>query len=228
MKLRVIIFLLVIASSYNVNAGNDPLKKPKVWEMLKESPSDEGLWAAYVGKSWVCMTIHEKEQIEKWQAEIEASRPAPTKNLNPEVHVAMTAELKKEIETQVFAEDDEFWEDEVMQSSVSQQEQVKIEAELQEHFEALEEKMVQTPSMINILSRDLRKNFILIEDEFDMEYESLGKVYTSYWEKHPNGKYSPEKWVYEKKLELKSFKKEEFEKIKSSMIASVSSSKTTH
>ncbi|WP_169664735.1 hypothetical protein [Flammeovirga yaeyamensis] len=227
MNLRILIILLISFSSLTIKAGNDPLKKPKVWEMLKESPQDEALWAAYMGKSWVCMTIHEKEQIDKWKSDIEASRPK-IKNNNPEVHVALTPQLQKEIDTQVFAEDDEFWEDEVLQSAVSQQESVKIEAELQEHFEELEKKMVQTPNLIEILSRDLRKNFILIEDEFDMEFEALGKSYVSYWDKYPNGKYSPERWVYEKKMELKAYKKEEFERLKVSMIASISSSNSSH
>ncbi|NLR93097.1 hypothetical protein [Flammeovirga agarivorans] len=221
MKYKLITICLFLCYASFVSAGNDPMKKPKVWKMLQESPNDNALWAAYLGKSWICMTIHEKENIEKWRGTLKTG----TSNSTPStgVHIALTPELQKEIDEQVFSETDEFWEGEALQSDVTQQETVKEQEALKAHFVEMEQRMVMVPPAITRLSRNLRENFVLIEDEFAIEYEALGLSYESYWDIYPNGKYSPEKWVYEHNMELKKLKKVEFEKIKHSMLASVAS-----
>ncbi|AZQ63556.1 hypothetical protein EI427_15400 [Flammeovirga pectinis] len=221
------IFLIissVLLSFTNASADNDPLNKPKVWSMLQESPSDASLWAAYVGKSWVCMTITEKDKIATWKTFLKENKAEVVANVGSSA-IHLTADQQKTIKEEVFEESDDFWEGEVLQSQIKLDEVTKEEVELKEHFEQMEQRMVATPSVITILSRNLRENFILIDDEFRMEFESLGLEYNGYWDTYPNGKYSPERWVYERNVELKAKKKIEFEKIKMSMLASVTSSK---
>ncbi|MBB6462902.1 hypothetical protein [Flammeovirga kamogawensis] len=221
------IFLIissVLLSFKNASADNDPLNKPKVWSMLQESPSDPSLWAAYVGKSWACMTINEKDKVATWKTYLKENRKEVVAKVGNS-SVNLTEDQQKKIKEEVFHESDDFWEGEVLQSQIKVDEALREEVELKEHFEQMEQRMVATPSVITILSRNLRENFILIDDEFRMEFESLGLEYVGYWDTYPNGKYSPERWVYERNVELKAKKKIEFEKIKMSMLASVASSK---
>ncbi|NME67662.1 hypothetical protein [Flammeovirga aprica] len=218
MKIKNTFYLLLAFTTLSVNAyANDPLNKPKVWSLLQETPTDMSLWAAYVGKSWVCMNIAEKENIKSWKQMLGSSAPLAQN----EQHMRISAEQQKQLETEVHAADDAFWEGEELQEQVTANEILQERQELKQHFEEMEQKMVQTPSAITQLSRNLRENFILIDDEFRMEFESLGLEYTGYWDKYPEGKYSPEKWVHERNIELKNLKKQQFEKIKSSMLASV-------
>lgn len=226
MKLKNTFYLILVLLIGNLNVyADDPLNKPKVWILLQETPTDTSLWAAYVGKSWVCMTITEKENISNWKLLIKSSAPIVQQTAT---HVTLTAEQQKEIHEEVFQESDEFWEDEILQTEVKENEILQEERELKQHFEEMEERMVQTPSVITMLARNLRENFILIDDEFRIEFESLGLEYTGYWEKYPKGDYSPERWVHERNLELKNLKKQEFEKIKSSMLASVVSARNNN
>lgn len=209
------VLLALLLCTINVYA-NDPLNKPKVWSLLQETPTDMSLWAAYVGKSWICMTIHEKENIEGWKMMLKTSSP-----IVQQTHISLTPEQQKEIHEEVFTEEDEFWEGQALQTDVRANEILQEEQELKQHFEEMEQRMVQVPNTITMLSRNLRENFILIDDEFRMEFEALGLEYTGYWDTYPKGNFSPEKWVYERNMELKNLKKQEFEKIKTSMLASV-------
>ncbi|KXX68562.1 hypothetical protein [Flammeovirga sp. SJP92] len=217
MKIKNTFYLLLAFTFFSVNVyANDPLNKPKVWSLLQETPTDMSLWAAYLGKSWVCMNITEKENIKNWKQMLGSSAPLA----KSEQHIRISTEQQKQIQEEVFHDEHEFWEGEELQSQVTANEILQEKQELKQHFEEMEQKMVQTPSAITSLSRNLRENFILIDDEFRMEFESLGLEYVGYWDKYPNGKYSPEKWVHERSMELKNLKKQQFEKIKSSMLAS--------
>ncbi|MBD0399854.1 hypothetical protein [Flammeovirga sp. EKP202] len=214
MKIKNTFYLLLAFTFLTLNAyANDPLNKPKVWSLLQETPTDMSLWAAYVGKSWVCMNISEKENIKSWKQMLGPSGPLA----QAEQHNRPSNE---QLQKEVFAANDEFWGGEELQTQVTANEILLEKQELRQHFEEMEQQMVQTPSAITTLARNLRENFILIDDEFRMEFESLGLEYVGYWDKYPQGKYSPEKWVQERSMELKHLKKQQFEKIKSSMLAS--------
>jgi len=198
----ILVTALFMISWNEIPQQSDPLSKPTVWQKLTTSPSDSSLWALYVGKPWVCMTIVEKEKIDKWQSELRIEVRANQKSteINPE-------------------NADKFWETEKEGPGPAELAAAEERREVVTYLKQLEEVMVEEPSFLSELKTNVGQNFIIIEDTYREEFMALGKEYKDYQSSHPNGKFSKQQWVDQKGRELQELKRKEFEKIKSQMLA---------
>lgn len=208
-----LVFVIYTLTSKEICAkstANDPLNKPSVWKKIQDNPGDDLLWSAYIGKPWCTMTIFDKNNIAKWKKEVHSNMVAqnqrPASEINAEKHKEAAATA-------------EFWDGELTQEQVAANEKIKQNKELQAYFKSMEQSMMSEPDYIEELKRNLITNFVIIDESYREEFETLGIAYKSYYDVHPNGKYPPEKWVEEKGRELRSFKRKQFEEMKGEMMS---------
>ncbi|WP_146201741.1 hypothetical protein [Sediminitomix flava] len=184
--------------------GTDPLNKPEIWGMLTSDPGSTFLWSTYVGKPWITLTYNEKERVESWKLELLAT-------IQASIEEKVVAEEKAQPVSKVWGEGQS-------QEEIAHVEEVKLAAEQEAHFKEIESQMLKESAEISSLKSNVVMNFILIEENFETEYNALGEEYTYYEMVHPDGKYSREKWVTEKSKELRVLKKKEFQRLKAQMI----------
>ncbi len=52
----------------------DPLRKPNIWEKLKEDPSSDELWFKYFGKDLFELSQEEYKSFQEWQSGLQAQK----------------------------------------------------------------------------------------------------------------------------------------------------------
>lgn len=185
------------------DSANDPLKKPKVWDLLLDSPADSSLWASYVGKPWVTMTYVEKENIGRWRQGLRGSQSSRVDEAGgfADNGAAEMDLVSRQVEKKLVEENTQRLKDEQIAYLIQ-----------------LEQMMLEEPPFLVDLKSNVAANFIIIDDTYREEFEAVGIEYVDYATAHPDGRYSKEQWVAEKDNQLKQIKQKQLNTIKQQLI----------
>lgn len=170
---------------------NDPLKKPVLWNKLKEDPSSSKLWAEYLGKPWNSMNKAEKEQVSIWRQELLLQKIS-------EREVVITSEREDENKPE---------KEKVMRTEEMRAEEIK-------NAESL---IMQERDEITELKTNISENFVILEDLYRDAFSEFDVEYVSYDETHPNGTYPLPKWIEEQEAKLKKLKRKKLEELRANM-----------
>lgn len=166
----------------------DPLKKPKIWEALKNSPDNNKLWCQYVGKKWAELSLAEKEDI----------------NIMKQNLLLSMLDAESALVIEADAEPGEGDEEILDFTSVSANEVDNAEKMI--NYEAYAE--------IADLRDNVEENFVILEDLYKELFTEYSSKYIYYKEKYPDGDYSKVKWIEEQEAILGRFRMERLEKLR--------------
>jgi hypothetical protein len=173
--------------------------------MLETAPRDSALWASYMGKPWIIMSITEKEQIGTWMENLLNNR-------------GDVMEEKEELVAS-NSNDDNIWHFKEVEQEIKAHEEEELHKEQIAYIKDLEEISIIEPTEIVELKANIRQNFVILDDLYAEQFEALGLPYKTYAETFPRGNYSKETWLKEKEEQLKQVKMRKLTALRRQMAA---------
>lgn len=183
----------------------DPMKKPMVWQELKQAPTDADLWQEYMGKPLNALNNKELENYRNWKQQLMLQRLTENEAI---VGLVISDEMKDEffIDEQAFTEFDK-----LIKETISASEPGITRADLA----GVEAMIMSEREDLNMLKQNIKQNFVIIEDVYRDIFSEYKIKYEFYHEKHPDGEYSKTKWVEEHEKKLKKLRAEQLKKLQS-------------
>jgi len=73
----------------------------------------------------------------------------------------------------------------------------KVDHEKMRYYAEKEKELTNYIQKMEVLKSNVSKNFVIIEELFELTFDELGLTYTFYSEKYPDGDYNMVRWVEE-------------------------------
>lgn len=150
------LFFSTASEAIGQSTTNDPLKKPAIWNRLKDYPKSDNLWKAYFGKDLFELDSDEGKNYRLWRAFL------------------ISEKTKQEEEER---------------------------AKILSNYRTEESYVAKSPYLQRLMS-NINRNFMLIEDFFDEEFDNHGESYEFYEDKHPDGKFNKITWIEQNEKKL--------------------------
>lgn len=181
---------------------DDPYKKPDLWKKLRSNPNDSTLWVKYVGKNWSVMSRKEQENIAKWRQELYIQSIADQESIIGELDNNATASTSS---ADLFKN--------MPAIAPSGAARTASETDMKQ-LANLESIIMQERNDIAELKKNIRENFVILEDALRDAFQELGAEYRYYFDVHPDGKYSELLWIEEQETRLKQLKQKKVSELR--------------
>lgn len=184
---------------------SDPLKKPGVWQSLKQDPTDRELWEEYMGKSLGALSPDELQKYANWKQQLMLQRLTENEAI---VGLVISDEMKDDffIDEQAFTEFDA-----LIKETIAASEPGITRADLA----GVEAIILSERDDLTMLKQNINENFVIIEDIYDEVFAEYKIKYEFYHEKYPNGDYSKTKWVEDQEARLKKLRDDQIKMLQS-------------
>lgn len=184
---------------------SDPLKKPAVWQELKQDPTNESLWKEYMGKPLTTLSPDEQGKYNNWKQQLMLQRLTENEAI---VGLVISDEMKDDffIDEQAFTEFDR-----LIKETISASEPGITRADLA----GVEAIIMSEREDLKMLKQNIKQNFVIIEDIYSDVFAEYKVEYQYYHEKYPDGDYSKTKWVEEHEAKLKKLRADQLKKLQS-------------
>ncbi|MGF1532211.1 MAG: hypothetical protein ACFCUI_00795 [Bernardetiaceae bacterium] len=185
--------------------ANDPLKKPKIWQTLKEDPTDAAAWEAYMGSPVSKLSDKDLGRYASWKQQLMLQRLTENEAI---VGLVISDQMMDDffIDEQAFTEFDRLIKETLASSEpgITRADLAGVEAIIMTEREDL-----------SYLKRNIKQNFAIIEDVYQEIFAEYKVEYEFYQDKYPDGSYSQTKWIEDHEIKLKQLRDDQIKKLQS-------------